>query len=1039
MQGKGGQDLVGRDRPLAAVASLVDRVLAGERACALVAGEAGIGKTALLRAAAAHGAAGGARIAWGTCLDVDGAPGFWPWAQAIEQLLAAVPAARDVLGEGAERMATIVPLPGAAEGVSRPGANGASERDRLLAMDATRRLVETIGAERPLVIVLDDLQWADASSLALLDLVTRSPTEVGLGIIGAYRDDEVPGSTRQRLSSLASQVDHLHLEGLDIEAVRMLVEHTTGASATREEAAAMHRLTGGHPFFVRELALLGTLADHDARSLPVAVRDAIERRLARLPHAILVVLEAAAVCGVTVLPDVVAAATGASLAEVEVAIEFGLEGGVLTRSPDGIRIAHDLLRETLHRRVEAGRRAELHLAIGCALEDRVRRSERVAPADLARHFRAAISLDGPDRARRWALAASMADRSALAFAEAAGHLRRFRGALADAAMEIDDEAIVEVLLAEADALARAGESVDARGLLRHADDLAIRAGNPRLAAQGALATAHLGSRFATRRDDIVRQLDRAREAVAGTDDTLEARLTATLARELQHSVADDRPRAAALSELALELGRRAGEPSTLLDCLLARHDVLWHPGHAEPRAAIAREIVDVSIAARDDDRQAEGLLLLANALLEQGSPAFQGPLESCLAILDRLGQPRHRYLALTRRACLALLRGRLSDAAELIDDARRLGDRILEPDAGNVYMSQRLELVRARNDPEELTAFASDAIGHWTGAPIHAHAVAAGFLARAGDLHGAEAHVAAVVDLGTWRADRSYLWSVFVRELAVAAVALGDESLCRELLEDLRPLAGTCGVNGAVVAFAGSHAQPAALVSSVVEGREAAELLAEEATSMHRRLGATGWEVPPGMQRPPAAAEAPRVSAAMRREGSMWHLTFGGRTATLAHAKGLADIARLLAALGAEIHALDLVDASLRDGGGGEVADRRALAAYRERVTDLDTEIDDAERDNDHGRVSRLVLERQALLDELGRVTGSRGQPRQFANHPAERARKAVTARIRDAIRKVEAVLPELAAHLQRTIVTGTYCRYRPDGVAWHVDDAERD
>ena len=77
--------------------------------------------------------------------------------------------------------------------------------------------------------------------------------------------------------------------------------------------------------------------------------------------------------------------------------------------------------------------------------------------------------------------------------------------------------------------------------------------------------------------------------------------------------------------------------------------------------------------------------------------------------------------------------------------------------------------------------------------------------------------------------------------------------------------------------------------------------------------------------------------------------------------------------------------------------------------------------------------ERQALLDELGRVTGAHRQPRQFANHPAERARKAVTARIRDAIRKLEPVLPELAAHLERTIVTGTYCRYRPDGTAWEI------
>ena len=248
--------------------------------------------------------------------------------------------------------------------------------------------------------------------------------------------------------------------------------------------------------------------------------------------------------------------------------------------------------------------------------------------------------------------------------------------------------------------------------------------------------------------------------------------------------------------------------------------MLWTPGTEVERAEIAREIIAVALAAGDDERHAQGLLLLANALLEHGSPAFQAALDGCLAILDRLGQPLHRYLAETRRACLALLRGRLDEAAERIENAAVLGDRIREPDTGNVRMSQRLELVRARGRPDELRAFAAEAVGHWTGAPVHAHAVAAGFSARAGDLEAARHHVAAVVDLGTWRADRSYLWSVFVRELAQAAVALGDRDLCAQLLDDVDPVAGSCGVNGAVVAFAGSHAHTAGLLAAALDQPE---------------------------------------------------------------------------------------------------------------------------------------------------------------------------------------------------------------------------
>ena len=131
---------------------------------------------------------------------------------------------------------------------------------------------------------------------------------------------------------------------------------------------------------------------------------------------------------------------------------------------------------------------------------------------------------------------------------------------------------------------------------------------------------------------------------------------------------------------------------------------------------------------------------------------------------------------------------------------------------------------------------------------------------------------------------------------------------------------------------------------------------------------------------------------------------------------------------------LDLVDASDRSGASGDLADRSALAAYRRRLADLEADIDHAEHDHDPERRARAEAERQAVLDELGRVTGSGGRSRTFANHPAERARKAVAGRVRDAIRKLEPVLPELAAHLQRNIVTGTYCRYRPELVHWQVD-----
>ena len=151
-----------------------------------------------------------------------------------------------------------------------------------------------------------------------------------------------------------------------------------------------------------------------------------------------------------------------------------------------------------------------------------------------------------------------------------------------------------------------------------------------------------------------------------------------------------------------------------------------------------------------------------------------------------------------------------------------LGDAVGDTDTGNVRMSQRLEVVRARGRPEELREMAALAVSWWVGAPAHAHAVAAGFLARAGDLDAARREVDTVVSLDEWRTDRSYLWSVFVGELATAAIALATTACADGSLDDLRPLRSTCAVNGALVCFMGAHAHRLGLLHAALGDRREA-------------------------------------------------------------------------------------------------------------------------------------------------------------------------------------------------------------------------
>jgi hypothetical protein len=127
-----------------------------------------------------------------------------------------------------------------------------------------------------------------------------------------------------------------------------------------------------------------------------------------------------------------------------------------------------------------------------------------------------------------------------------------------------------------------------------------------------------------------------------------------------------------------------------------------------------------------------------------------------------------------------------------------------------------------------------------------------------------------------------------------------------------------------------------------------------------------------------------------------------------------------------------------RSAAAGTVVDRTALAAYRRRLADLEVEAEAADRDHDPGRAERVAAEKEALLTESRRTTTTGGQPRSFGNHPAERARKAVAARIRAAITTIDAVLPELAEHLNRTVVTGVQCRYRgEDRVTWDLGEPQ--
>jgi hypothetical protein len=192
-----------------------------------------------------------------------------------------------------------------------------------------------------------------------------------------------------------------------------------------------------------------------------------------------------------------------------------------------------------------------------------------------------------------------------------------------------------------------------------------------------------------------------------------------------------------------------------------------------------------------------------------------------------------------------------------------------------------------------------------------------------------------------------------------------------------------------------------------------------------------------GRPHPEPAGEPVRAPAEFYRIGDLWRIAFAGACVHLPHRKGITDLVVLLARPGREIAALDLAGAAAADrleapGDLGERLDARARAAYTARIRQLQDDLDDADATGDAERSARVQHEMDFLTSELSAAYGLRG-PRRTGD-PAEKARTAVTMRLRATLAKIRQVHPTLGAHLQRSITTGRFCSYLPEEpISWHI------
>ncbi|MGV9385961.1 AAA family ATPase [Nonomuraea sp. NPDC003707] len=421
--------LVGRAEELAILRQAVEMALAGHSALAIVEGEPGVGKTRLLQETAAEASRLGPFVVWGSCLEGDGTPPMWPWEQALRPILDSLPAPLREKWLASDLGGLLEPRNDSAAAPTVPDSGA---QFRLLEQVVT--VVGQASAQRPTLLILDDLQWADTASLQLFGhLAARLPA--GTVIIGALRDRApVPGSDLSRVLAAASRLpDHrrIRLGPLGLTEVTELIRREIGQDPGADVACGIHTRTAGNPFFVRELSRLlsdgGSLRDGEAAvpaGVPATVRDVIRDRMAGLDDSARDLLHVAALIGRDVDLALLAAAGGVDVADCLERLEPLQALGLLEtkpESPHSLRFAHDLVRESVTETTTRQQTVHLHLLVADALERTHVDDESVAER-LAYHLWAAGPLADPARTAQALARAGRRAATKLAFADAARHL-----------------------------------------------------------------------------------------------------------------------------------------------------------------------------------------------------------------------------------------------------------------------------------------------------------------------------------------------------------------------------------------------------------------------------------------------------------------------------------------------------------------------------------------------------------------------------------------------------------------------------------------
>jgi DNA-binding SARP family transcriptional activator len=797
---------VGRERELETAMEARSRAHHdGKQGLLVITGEPGIGKTRLAAEIARACSAHGDLVLYGRCDEEPLSP-FQGFRQAFSRVVRYSRGQRALgdIGPLAGSLRQVVPeLAGSAPESGHRTPAGA-EAELFQSFEAVVSFVEAIAARRPLVLVLEDLQWADTPALSLLEHLLRSSVAAPILIIVTYRNTQFDRKSwiSESLVGLrrSADVERVDLVGLSPTKSLTLFESAAGPAVGPGSAdqLSLRAYTGGNPFFLQELAsemAAGTSSlelalvpnMYSSSSVPERLRELVHWRLVKLSEPCKRVLSIASLMGLHFQVDILMASCDYEADVVLAVLDEAQSAGLIVEvadEADHYQFVHDLVRQTLDAELGSARRIRSHYRIAQVLEERFG-TDTSRMSEIALHYYHGIAAGSVERAIVYSRLAGVAALQTVSYDAAVQHLARALD-ISSVHTPGDSDGRCDLLLLLADAQVKAGQLLEADDTYADAFDRGVA-----LDRVDVMASAALG--YGGVLPAGVEPNERAQGFLRATltrldpDDYRQRSLTLGRLAHWGH-FSESRPVRRSLGDEAVEFAGLSGDPGTLATALEYRYWSLCGPDDVDHQVASARRIQEIGAELDEPEVILRGLKCELHAAFEGGDFSAADRLARHMAELaEQVKQPEYLRLGFMWDSLVAGIEGRFTDAERSAADAFAIFRQSGHSQVGAIGVGLSLTWLWLQGRMGELAPMLE--AGQTGRSSTGEQALKAWVATEVGRFDSARSILAGLTPEMVAAEDRNFHWWFMMAGLSHASCNLGDERWAEALYEMIAPFA----------------------------------------------------------------------------------------------------------------------------------------------------------------------------------------------------------------------------------------------------------